>query len=157
MKKVLLLGLLVLVVGVSSVKAVDSYELFWPMVAGKTMSDGFVYKLKILKEDVRGYLIFGPAPKADYRVFLGVKRLLEAEKLLREDNKKLLSLVTLDKSISEFEGARIAYTLDSKNRLENVVSLATNMGKQYSFDLEIKSKLEQIVSKVNVLLSKFSQ
>src|SRR3989304_3599259 len=97
MKKVLLLMVLILVVGVSSVKAVDSYELFWPMVAGKTTADGFVYTLKILKEDIRGYLIVGSAPRADYKVFLGVKRLLEAEKLLN-DGKRLLSLTSFDKS-----------------------------------------------------------
>lgn len=156
MKKVLLLVLSIFVLGVTSVNAASSYEMFYPMVAGKTVADGFVYKLKILKENIRGALIFGTTPKANYKVFLGTKRVLEAEKLLGE-GKGVLASTTLDKSINEFEDAKVADTLDSKDRLENVISLITDLNKKYPSDQEIKSKLEQVASKVNVLLGKFSK
>lgn len=156
MKKVLILALSIFVLGTVSVRAAGSYEMFYPMVAGKTVADGFVYKLKILKENIRGSLIFGATSKANYKAFLGTKRLLEAEKLL-EIGKVALASATLDKSINEFEDAKVADTLDSKDRLENVISLVTDLSKKYSSDPEIKSKLEQVVSKVNVLLGKFSK
>jgi len=127
MKKVLLLMVLILVVGVSSVKAVDSYELFWPMVAGKTTADGFVYKLKILKEDVRGYLIFGPVQKADYHVFRAAKRLLEAEKLLLDKK---------DKTLMHLSAA--------KRGSENIKTLATDMALMYKDKTEVAKKLQEI-------------
>jgi len=135
MKKVLLLMVLILVVGVSSVKAVDSYELFWPMVAGKTTADGFVYKLKILKEDVRGYLIFGPVQKADYHVFRAAKRLLEAEKLLL-DKKDSLAQTTLDKTLMHLSAA--------KRGSENIKTLATDMALMYKDKTEVAKKLQEI-------------
>jgi len=76
-----------------SVEEVDSFELFWPMVAGKTRESG-IYRIKKLKEEVRGWLIFGKPQKASYKVFLGVKRVLEAEKLIKE-GKTDLALETL--------------------------------------------------------------
>ncbi len=136
-------------------EVVNSFEMFWPMVAGKTEGDKF-YSVKLLKEKIRGYLIFGPAPKADYQVFLGVKRLLEAEKLLSE-GKQSLSLTTLDKSVNEFQAAQTTVPLNSKDKLEKVISLATYLSSKYSSDQQINSKLEQIISRTNTLLSKFSQ
>jgi hypothetical protein len=62
---------------------ISSFELFWPIVAGKTMGDLF-YFIKTLKEDLRGVLIFGAAQKADYSVFLATKRVVEIEKLILE-------------------------------------------------------------------------
>jgi len=67
---------------------VNSFELFWPMVAGKTMQSK-VYFLKTLKEDVRGFFIFGSAQKADYDIFLGIKRMLEAEALMKTKIQKM--------------------------------------------------------------------
>lgn len=67
---------------------INSFELFWPVVAGKTASDP-LYFIKRLKEDVRGFLIFGAPEKADYMIFLTTKRIVEAEKLMQEDKKDL--------------------------------------------------------------------
>src|SRR5258708_13093295 len=64
------------------VPVVDSFALFWPMAAGKTMQSK-VYFLKLWKEDIRGFFIFGSAQKADYDIFLGIKRMLEAEALIK--------------------------------------------------------------------------
>ena len=63
------------------VLAQDSYELFWPIVAGKVQGDS-LYPLKIFKEQIRGFLIFSGTRKAEYFSFLSTKRLVEFEKLV---------------------------------------------------------------------------
>ena len=62
-------------------KEVSSYELFWPITAGKVMGDSF-YSVKTLRENIRGLLIIGTPKKAEYAVLLSTKRLVEAEKLI---------------------------------------------------------------------------
>lgn len=136
MKKSLVALLILLVVGTTSVSAsVNSYELFYPMVAGKTVADGFVYKLKILKENIRGSLIFGAPQKSDYRVFLASKRLLESEKLLSE-KKDDLALVTLDKVIM--------YLTLAKKSSENIKTLSTDMSKTHMSKIDVAKKLQEI-------------
>lgn len=136
MKKFIFLCLALLVISATSAKAaVNSYELFWPLVAGKTMADGFVYQLKILKEDVRGYLIFGPAQKANYQVFQASKRLLEAEKLVLDKKDDLASL-TLDKAIALLSAANKGSA--------NIKLLAADLAIQYSEKTEIAKKLQKI-------------
>lgn len=63
--------------------AVTSYELFWPITAGRTMGDSF-YWLKQLKESIRGFFIFGDLRKATYNLELSNKRVVESEKLYLE-------------------------------------------------------------------------
>ena len=82
----------------------NSNELFWPLAAGKTIDDP-LYFLKTFKENLRGWLIFGNAQKAEYAVFLGTKRVLEAEKLLKEDKKEVANR-TFDKALEQFEIAQ---------------------------------------------------
>lgn len=65
------------------VQEINSFELFWPLVAGRTRDDK-MYFLKSFKEKLRGSLIFSEARKVDYDVFLLVKRVIESEKLLNE-------------------------------------------------------------------------
>ena len=69
-----------------TVKAADpsSFELFWPVVAGKTVGDRF-YSLKLFKEKTREVLIPSSLKKAEYNILLSEKRLVEAEKLLMID------------------------------------------------------------------------
>lgn len=62
---------------------INSYNLLWPLTAGKTEADSF-YFLKLIKEQITGWFIFGDIRKADYEIYLGSKRYLEAEKLLKE-------------------------------------------------------------------------
>lgn len=65
------------------VESVNSFELFWPIVAGKTAGD-VLYPLKTLKENLRGFFIFASFNKAEYNITLSEKRLVEAEKLILE-------------------------------------------------------------------------
>ena len=93
--------------------AMSTFETFWPLTAGKTMDEQF-YFLKTLKEDIRGLLIFGNAQRADYAVFLGTKRVLEAEKLLKEGKKDIANR-TFDKALEHFEVA-IKNTEEASNK-----------------------------------------
>ncbi|MFC1625142.1 DUF5667 domain-containing protein [Patescibacteria group bacterium] len=62
---------------------VNSYEMFWPIVAGKVQGDS-LYGLKLFKEKVREILIFSNFKKADYNITISEKRIVEAEKLINE-------------------------------------------------------------------------
>ena len=64
-------------------KVVTSFELFWPIPAGKVAGDRW-YGLKLFKENLRGLLIFGEKEKVEYQLFLATKRVVEAEKLALE-------------------------------------------------------------------------
>ena len=64
-----------------SPKTMESFEMFWPIVAGKREGD-VLYSLKLLKEKVREFFIFAPFKKAEYNIILGEKRMVEAESLI---------------------------------------------------------------------------
>lgn len=63
-----------------TIAPVNSYELFWPITAGRVMGES-LYFLKSFKEDLRELLIFSELKKADYNITLSEKRTVEAEKL----------------------------------------------------------------------------
>lgn len=97
-------------------QTVNSYELFWPLAAGKTERDS-LYFLKLLKEWVQGWFIGQDSKKADYEVLLGTKRVLEAEALIK--NSKIdNALKTLEKADSHFSKAyNYIKVADSKGKL----------------------------------------
>ncbi len=138
---------------------VDSFALFWPMVAGKTMQSK-IYFLKILKEDIRGFFIFGSAQKADYDIFLSIKRTLEAEALIK-GNVPDLANKTIDAARSDLDKANAKLT-DAKNssdidqttkdeintRVNNLKLFVTFLENQYPV---YKDKLQSIMEKLNSL------
>lgn len=77
--------------------AVNSYELFWPIVAGKVKGDS-LYSLKTLKESVRERLIYSKYRRAEYNLTLSVKRVVEAEKLYLINKRSDLALETLSEA-----------------------------------------------------------
>lgn len=76
--------------------SMTTYELFWPITAGKVPGDRF-YNLKIWRDKLTGYLFFSPVKKSEYLKQLANKRLLEAEKLVELDRQSFLQ-ETLEKS-----------------------------------------------------------
>lgn len=96
----------------AKLKSGGSYELFWPLTAGKTMNDS-LYFLKLWKEDIGGMFISDNAQKADYEVTLATKRILEAEKLLKE-GKEDLTKKTLEKALSQLTLARGKFSKATK-------------------------------------------
>ncbi len=128
---------------------VDSFSLFWPVAAGRTMQSR-VYFLKTLKEDIRGIFIFGSAQKANYSVFLGTKRLLEAEVLMKgsiqdEANKQSLSAYadkTLESAFVDFNNAS-----ESINSAKNSGNIDQNTKD------EINSRISNLKLFVNSLMT----
>jgi len=142
-------------------KEVDSYELFWPLVAGKTAGDSW-YFLKTSKEKVRGSFIFGNVQKADYMVLLATKRILEAEKLVSEKKFELAdwtlnqSLFNLNKALISIKKAGGEKTV-FQNRAANVVNRLNNLNEFLPYLTEKsdsnKEILNQISSKVKEVIS----
>ena len=142
------------------VPVVNSFELFWPMVAGKTMQSK-VYFLKIWEEDLRGFLIFGSAQKADNDIFLSTKRMLEAEVLIKGNvpdlaNKTLDSAATdLDKANSALNDAKNSSDIDQgtkdeiNNRVSNLKLFTNSLMSQYP---TYKDKLQSILDKLNSIV-----
>lgn len=134
-------------------EATDSYELFWPIVAGKTLGDP-LYFVKTLKENIRGILILGKAQKTEYSLFLTTKRVVEAEKLMLQGSEDLASK-TLDKAILQVDHARkysaeaggtISLKSDEiNNQLDNLERFLPLLASNYSPSSDkINSLLEQI-------------
>jgi len=115
----------------TSVKEIDSYELFWPMVAGKTMKDS-IFPLKLFKENFQALFVFKSAPKSEYHLVLATKRFLELEKLI-SDKENLLSSKTLDKALKQLSVFRKNLKLS-----ENSKTITSNRR------AEIKNKLENL-------------
>ena len=136
-----------------SIQPVNSFELFWPLSAGKTITSK-IYWLKQFKEKFRGAIIFGNTPKADYDVLLATKRLLETEKLLR-DNQIDFANQTLDigkNNLVEAKAKAIA-AIGSKesfgssgptivSRLSNMQKLGVYLQTTYP---DSKSKLQEFI------------
>ena len=137
---------------------ISSFELFWPIVAGKTMDDS-LYTLKTLKERVRGFLIFGKPQKADYSVFLATKRVVEAEKLINE-NKREFAVKTLDKAIVLLESAEMkvsgalgeSISSDTKNNInKQLENLEIFIPRLIAQDDNLAGKLQEVLNVVKTL------
>ncbi|MDO8503252.1 MAG: DUF5667 domain-containing protein [bacterium] len=91
----------------SASQPTSSFELFWPIVAGRVPGDP-LYTLKRLRETISEKLKFSEIRKADYRLTLSKKRLVETEKLLEQK-----AYANAEKSIK-----------DSVAELKNAIDLA---------------------------------
>src|SRR3989344_5178852 len=105
MRRILVLVLFVAVSGVfftNGASATSSYELFYPIVAGKIPGDSW-YSLKMFREKVVGLLLFDNNKKIEYRTSLSKKRLVEGEKLIVEKKNYSLGIETLENAVRETE------------------------------------------------------
>lgn len=141
-----------------SATPVDTFTLFWPIVAGKTKDDS-MYFLKRAKEEVRGFFIFGKPQKAEYKVFLATKRLLEADSLITAGKTESASQ-TLDDVIKNLEEAAnlmkdaksdparagvIAETNKKLNNMNTLLEFLVNKGS------EPQTKLKEAKDKTQAL------
>jgi hypothetical protein len=122
-------------IGSQEVEEVNSYELFWPMVAGKTRGD-FLYPLKSLKEKVRGVLIFGIPEKVNYSIFLATKRTLEVEELLNEGKTDLANR-TIDSALKEL--------LKAESNIKKSIDQGDDFGEVGNEIVKNSDKLERLV------------
>lgn len=135
-----------------SPSSVSSFELFWPVVAGKTMDDS-LYVLKTLKENLRGMLIFGKAQKADYAVLLSTKRVVEAEKLINE-GKNDLADKTLEQASIQLDkaGSNLDKALETKTSFQNeatdIVNKISNLETFIPWLISKTDKNHELLTKV---------
>lgn len=113
---------------------IDTYTAFWPITAGRVRGDR-LYFVKNLKETLRGFFTFGDFKKADYKLTLSEKRVVEAEKLYLQNNDYKNGLVSLEEgtnkrteAVEHYKKAENLgrYVADMKNRLKD--SLAKQRG-----------------------------
>lgn len=139
---------------------VNSFDLFWPLAPGKTR-ESKLYFLKTLKEKIRGFLIFGSAQKADYKVFLSVKRLIEADSLM-QGNKTDLANATLQDAQNDIDSAASNAAKANKEDLSplsgQIKDRLTKMNKLIDWLMfkypDSKSSLESLNSKISSLSTK---
>lgn len=143
-------------------KQIDSYNLFWPLVAGKTELDP-LYSLKLFKESVGGWFIFGDSKKVDYAILLGTKRVLEAEKLLGE-GKNDLAIQALEAAATHYsEAYELAKKAHAKgkfspqevrrDRLLNIRLMVDSL--KTSAPDDVDKRLDNVKGKANMLLSDY--
>lgn len=141
---------------------VDSYSLFWPLSAGRTEADS-LYSLKLFKETVQEWFVFGDTKKVDYTILLGTKRVLEAEKLLTEGKNELATKALESAATRYIEAHELAKKAHGKgkffpqevrrDRLINVRRLIDYL--KTGAPEEVDIKLEKVKDKANMLLSDF--
>lgn len=135
-------------------KEITSFELFWPITAGKTIEDP-LYTLKTMKENVRGFFIFGKAEKADYHVFLATKRIVEAEKLINE-GKKEPAVKTLEKAIVLLGTAKTEISNTSTELISS--DIKDNINKQLgNLEIFVPALISQLKSQDDDLASKLKE
>ncbi len=148
----------------AKLKSGGSFELFWPLTAGKTMEDS-TYFLKLWKEQIQGILIFDSTKKADYEVMLSTKRILETEKLIKE-GKDNLAVQTLEKAFSNLSSARTNFSKSTKSGNDfqlaeiNIINQLSNLNEFIpSLDAygkeDFKSKNNEIKKLVNEFFNDF--
>lgn len=138
-----------------------SFEIFWPLVAGKTI-DQSMYYFKNLKEQLRGMLIFGQPQKADYAVLLSTKRFLEVVQLTEEGktdwaNKTMIALyarldeaekaLSLAKENKESVGEAGINITNNLNNIEQFTGILIETKGEY------KDQLQEVLDKIQKLRS----
>lgn len=80
----------------------SSYELFYPLVAGKIPGDKY-YGLKTAREWITDKLFFSSIRKADYHLILSKKRLVEAESQILKNKDFSQINKSLTKTVNEIK------------------------------------------------------
>lgn len=148
----------------SANQEVDSFKLFWPIVAGRVMGDQF-YFLKSAKESLRETLAFSKFKKADFNLVLSEKRTVEAEKLYveKKDNQNATAtLVTAqlrrEKAVDYLKKAESEgrYVVDLKNRFiksfENQQLLLNSV--MLKIDEKERENIKSQIEAINTILVK---
>lgn len=122
--------------------SVNSYELFWPVAAGRIMGDK-LYSLKLFKESLREVFIFNDLKKAEYNINLSEKRTVEAEKLFLENKDAVNGKNTLSEAQKKREKA---FDLVMKSESKNISDVKARMMNSFKNQ---RLLLESIAAKVS--------
>lgn len=121
----------------------SSYELFYPIVAGKVPGDKW-YSLKIFREKLVSFFLFNSNKKVEFHSSLSKKRLVEAEKLVTTNKNFALGLTTLEKSANELKSAweiaqtKIYSTDDLKTDSQTIAEFMLRLADQFPSDDKLK-------------------
>lgn len=147
MKTAILVLLMIFVLPLSVYAGSDldksSYELFYPIVAGKVPGDKW-YSFKIFREKLVSFFLFNSSKKIEYHSSLSKKRLVEAEKLISTNKNLTLGLTTLEKSADELKTAwKIAQTKtdsvgDLKTDSQTIAAFMLRLADQLPSDEKLK-------------------
>lgn len=109
-------------------ESMTTYEMFWPIVAGKVPGDRF-YTLKLWRDKLGIFLFFDALKKSEYLKQLANKRLLESEKLVEIKRFSFLSK-TLEQSYEKLnKGLRLLTS-------QELTPQAFWLAEEYKKDLE---------------------
>jgi len=138
----------------------NSYELFYPIVAGKVSGDS-LYPLKLAREWIVNKLIFDSLRKADYHLILSKKRLVETEELIVNRKDVTNAEKSVKRFVEEYKKA-LEITQDREKKGQKVDDLYNTLysdgNKELNFfkDLiaksEIKESLQPYVSELEGLV-----
>ena len=147
----------------SEIVTVNSYELFWPITAGKVMGEQF-YFLKSLKENIREMFIFSDLKKAEHNMTLSEKRTVESEKLFIESKdyqngklslqnaqqKREMAINFLEKAQEEGKN-----TIEQKNRIVSSFERQRELLNYLSTQVpgQERGVIDENISKLNSVLS----
>lgn len=116
---------------------VNSFDMFWPVVAGKVNGERF-YSLKIFKENAREKLIYSKYKRVDYNRLLSEKRTVEAEKLY---------LI-----VKNYSGGKVALERAQEKR-ETAISLMKEVEASGKSVVDLKNALRSSFEKQKALIS----
>lgn len=117
-----------------------SYELFWPIVAGRIPGDP-LYSLKMIKEKIQLFLSINSSQKAGFYLTLSKKRLVEAEKIINDKNDYLLATQTVNLSANYLDqAASLAQSLPSNQLNSELRQTIIREGENEIFFLNLLSK-----------------
>lgn len=143
--------------------SMTTYEMFWPIVAGKIPGDRF-YDLKALRDKLAGYLFFSKVKKSEYLKQLANKRLVEAEKLIEIKRYSLVPQTLEDSSKNLEEGLSLLFSAEEtpqtfwlkdeyrKDFKKHVIVLERMKDKVTE---EQKSLIEKSLESINGLIEKY--
>lgn len=143
---------------------VDSYTLFWPVVSGRAVDDRLFF-IKRWRENFTNMFIFGNLEKADYEVQLSTKRIVEAERLLKE-NQNSFVLESLEEARVHLSLARErlneAYkinesntdaTVNITNQLNNINLFFLSFGINSNKEVQQKiNEVQEVVNDIKIIL-----
>lgn len=144
--------------------SMTTYEMFWPIVAGKVPGDKF-YNLKLWRDKLASLLFFDKVKKSEYLKQLANKRLVEAEKLIEIKRYSLVPQTLEDSSKNLEEGLSLLFSAEEtpqtfwlkdeyrKDLKKHFIVLGRMKEK---VEESQKSAIEDFVKKLNSLIVKYS-
>ncbi len=121
---------------------VNSYELFWPVVAGKVRGDS-MYFLKSLKESLRELITFSTYKKVDYNILLSEKRTVEAEKLILDNKNDKDIDTTLSEAQKKREKAHALLARINQDTKPLIGRLRSSLERQQALLIYLRSESDK--------------